>query len=235
MAKTASGLIKHMKALVAAKTPYVFGYKGQTVTGTGIKALAKAYKAIFTSSYIAKAMKFIGRKAVDCSGAISSYTGKLRGSASMRAAAVKVVVLKVGTTPPEACKGWVLWKDGHVGVYAGDNVAYEARGINYGCVKTKASTRGFTHALLLPEIEDDIEETPAKSSSKKTTKKVYARVVNVKTNLLMRAKPSLAGKVVNRLKNGTRVRVLSGGTTKYARIMYGDVKGYAARKYLKDE
>lgn len=72
------------------------------------------------------------------------------------------------------------------------------------------------------------------STTKTSEDKVYARV-NVNTILRMRAKPSIAGKVLRKLADNTRVRVLSGGTSKWERIMHGDVKGYVAKKYLKRE
>ena len=49
--------------------------------------------------------------------------------------------------------GVALRSDGHVGVYIGDGYAVEERGFNYGCVKTRVSSRNWTHWYKLPFID----------------------------------------------------------------------------------
>lgn len=53
---------------------------------------------------------------------------------------------------PEA-PGIALRSDGHVGVYIGGGYAVEERGFNYGCVKTRVSSRNWTHWYYLPFID----------------------------------------------------------------------------------
>ena len=49
--------------------------------------------------------------------------------------------------------GIALRFDGHVGVYVGNGYAVEERGFNYGCVKTKVSSRKWTHWYQLPFVD----------------------------------------------------------------------------------
>ena len=49
--------------------------------------------------------------------------------------------------------GVALRSDGHVGVYVGNGYAIEERGFSYGCVKTKVSTRKWTHWYQLPFVD----------------------------------------------------------------------------------
>lgn len=46
--------------------------------------------------------------------------------------------------------GVAVHSDGHVGVYVGNGYAVEARGFNYGVVKTKVASRKWTHWYRLP-------------------------------------------------------------------------------------
>lgn len=45
--------------------------------------------------------------------------------------------------------GVALRSDGHVGVYIGGGYVVEERGFNYGCVKTRVSSRNWTHWYTL--------------------------------------------------------------------------------------
>lgn len=75
---------------------------------------------------------------------------------------------KVATLPD--VPGVLLFSPGHVGVYIGDGYAVEARGFNYGVVKTKVSARSWTDWAYMPSsiLEYDtaegvtIEPEPAK-------------------------------------------------------------------------
>ena len=49
--------------------------------------------------------------------------------------------------------GVALRSDGHVGVYVGGGYAVEERGFSYGCVKTKVSSRKWTHWFQLPFVD----------------------------------------------------------------------------------
>ena len=55
-------------------------------------------------------------------------------------------------TLPEV-PGIALRFDGHVGVYIGGGYAVEERGFNYGCMRTKVSSRKWTHWYQLPFVD----------------------------------------------------------------------------------
>ena len=131
-------------------TNYVYGTKMEILDDVKLNILAKEYPSVFTTSYINKAKKFIGKECTDCSGLISAYTKKLLGSAQLYSSAKKR--MKIDTWKDWAV-GVVLWKSGHVGVYIGDGYVIEARGIDYGTVKTKITDRGWKYGLTFDYID----------------------------------------------------------------------------------
>lgn len=149
MAKvTKYDLVKHCESMLG--TPYVFGAKGEIMTQARINSLAASYPGTFTSTYICKAQKFIGRKCLDCSGLISDKTKLIRGSSQYKSTALECVPVSKIT---EKQYGWGLWTQGHIGVYVGNGYAIEARGIDYGTVKTVVKNRGFVYAIKLCDID----------------------------------------------------------------------------------
>ena len=88
----------------------------------------------------------------------------------------------------------------HTGVYVGDGYAVEARGHAYGVVKTKVSSRSWTHWAALPgvlngsetpvvapadEPKEDIEqtvETPGKTENKPQTESVVYDMKTLRIN-----------------------------------------------------
>lgn len=157
MGKTASGLIEHCKSKVG--TPYVFGAKGEVMTQSRINQLAKENPGTFTSAYKTKAAKFIGKRCTDCSGLISWYTGRVRGSWNYQETAEKSVDI---SRLNEAMAGWALWKPGHIGVYIGNGRCIEAKGINYGTIESKVSATAWQRVLKLRDI--DYTEVPEPES-----------------------------------------------------------------------
>jgi len=150
-------------------TPYVYGAKGAHGKFTQVRLnwLSKNYPGTFTKSYIAKAKKFIGKICCDCSGLISWYTGKEYGSSQLYSKASKRIPISQIKNIPI---GTVLWKQGHVGVYIGEvngvPMCVEAKGINYGCVKTKVSATKWKYGLLFPWITYGEVSSSVPSTSK---------------------------------------------------------------------
>ncbi|MEG1636134.1 MAG: peptidoglycan-binding protein [Cellulosilyticaceae bacterium] len=145
-------------------TPYVYGAKGADgiFTLARLNVLAASYGNIFTSSYMVKAKKLVGKICCDCSGLPSWFTKKVLGSYQLCSSATKRVTIDKITQAPV---GAILWKTGHVGVYIGDGFCVEAKGIDYGTVKSKVSDTHFTHWLLFEDYmeydlpTDKIEHT----------------------------------------------------------------------------
>ena len=149
---TGKGLAEHCRGKLG--TPYIYGAKGAygKLTISFLNSLIGSYKNVFTNTYIVQAKKYIGQICTDCSGLISWYTGKDIGSYQMYATAARKEPI---STVKQAPIGAVLWKSGHVGVKVDDAYCIEAKGINYGTVKTKITDTSFTHWLLFDYIDYD--------------------------------------------------------------------------------
>ena len=115
MSKTASGLIQHCKDKLG--TPYVYGAKGEVLTQAILDRLAWENPGTYTSTYKAKAAKYIGQHCTDCSGLISWYTGRIRGSYNYQDTAVE----RIGVDHlDESMVGWALLEAGtHRGIHRG--------------------------------------------------------------------------------------------------------------------
>lgn len=133
-------------------THYLYGYKGEIITAQKNTQLKKQYPGIWSNDYIKKANSWIGQYACDCSGLISWFTGIIRGSSQYKETATQIKKYNKGMDLSPYI-GWAAWRQGHIGIIVGPDDIAEARGINYGTVKTKASQRNFTHILKLCDID----------------------------------------------------------------------------------
>lgn len=145
---TSNGLIEFCKSKIG--TPYVYGAKGEVLTQAILDRLARENPGTYTSTYKAKAAKYIGQRCTDCSGLISWYTGILRGSYNYHDTATERVSVD---RLDETMVGWALWKPGHIGVYIGDGLCVEAKNINYGTIRSKVSATPWEKVLKLCDID----------------------------------------------------------------------------------
>ena len=139
MGLTGKGLVDFTNGKIG--TPYVYCAKGADGAFTQAKYdfLAKAYPTVFTNSYKRKIADkgLVGKVCTDCSGLITWYMGSTMGSAQLYSAAyARLPMSKLD----DFAIGTVLYKQGHVGVYAGKDangkpICIEAKGIDYGTVK----------------------------------------------------------------------------------------------------
>ena len=107
--------------------------------------------------------KWMGHRVTDCVGLIKSYSWfnpetltldyASNGMPDYGANQMYYSATKSGTidTLPEI-PGLALWCDGHIGVYIGGGQAIEARGTDYGVVKTNVADRSWTHWLQIAFI-----------------------------------------------------------------------------------
>lgn len=152
-------------AIGKINTPYVYGAKIQEgpLTQNKVDTMHRMYPTIVNDAYLRKivAKKLVGQVCVDCSGLIAGYTGKIIGSSQMYSSAKKKMDFKNFNS---FAKGVVLWRSGHVGIYAGLNskgVPYciEAKGIDYGTVATPVkATDKWKYGLTFDYIQYDYEE-----------------------------------------------------------------------------
>lgn len=88
---------------------------------------------------------------------------------------------KIATLPE--VPGVLLFSSGHVGVYIGNGYAVEARGFNYGVVRTKVASRSWTEWAYLPAsmleydtisgISTDNDTTSGSTANTSEEKKTY--------------------------------------------------------------
>lgn len=140
---------------------YVYGGQGETYS----QALAEKWteerrsvpKTRDRSTYfIADCARWYGRKVEDCSGlivnAIRTVIPKFGDRTANRF--IKTSCSETGgmAAMPETA-GIVLWKNGHIGVYVGDGWVIEARGTEYGVVKSKISTQPWKKWGYLKDVD----------------------------------------------------------------------------------
>lgn len=146
MTKTNKGLVEHAISLLGA--PYVYGCNGKLVTEEFIQAKAAQYPARYTPEYIARSRKGIGRVGYDCSAVIDTYVGIDKSANGWLDIAKEKG--EINTMPQEV--GVLVHMNQHVGVYIGDGYVVEARGVDYGVVKTKLSERAWRYWSKNPLI-----------------------------------------------------------------------------------
>ncbi len=161
--KTNLGLVAWVQKMLGQ--PYWWGTCCYPATASLLASKTKqypdSYKASRTARYKADIAK--GATVADCVGLIKGYywardDGKIiygldgrpdKGANSMFSAAkVKGPISALPETP-----GLLLYSPGHVGVYIGGGWAIEARGFDYGVVKTRVRDRKWTHFYRCPYIE----------------------------------------------------------------------------------
>ena len=141
------------------KTVYAKGGIGITLTKAEVDRLIKQYPA--NKNYIS--YKDVGKHACDCSGMIvgMAYDGwtPTRDPVWTRAHDWNDQMLHDRLTdtcdPKDAQPGMCLWKQGHVGLYIGNGIAFDsnAEKSGSGIHKRKVSDVKWTLAGKLPEIE----------------------------------------------------------------------------------
>lgn len=152
--KTGIGLRDY--AISKIGTPYFYGSKMNTLDEPFMALMNKLYPSKVTKSYMQKARNKgqVGKINVDCSGLIGAYREKQIGSSQLYSTAYKRMDIK---NVKDFAIGTTLWKSGHCGVYIGlENgipMCVEAKGINYGVIKSKVSDTKWTYGLTFSDID----------------------------------------------------------------------------------
>lgn len=197
MAKTNTGLVEFVKACIGR--PYIYGTFGQKVTKSLIDEKAKQYAKYMTAARVKKAKAdFIGKRADDCIGLIKNYLWASSPNANpvynskqdwgadttYNNAKVKGPI----STMPEI-PGICVCFSGHVGVYIGGGYVIEARGFNYGVVKTALKSRPWTnwykHPLITYETQTGANTgvtggNTDNTTAKKSVDEIAKEVINGK-------------------------------------------------------
>ena len=139
--------------------PYWFGTYGQFSSKKVLDEKRKSYPKYY------KAKDFenqFGYKVHDCSGLIkgymmspnneapAEYNAKYDINADTMINSCKITGT-VGNIPEVG--GLLVWRPGHVGIYIGNGIVIEARGHNYGVVRSVLKNRDFKKWGVLPFIQ----------------------------------------------------------------------------------
>ena len=188
MDKTTTGLVAYCKAQVGK--PYWYGTYGQnpTLELLEYKAYTQYPYPKYQSYTPARMQKFraqIGKfdRVHDCVGLIKGYLWSETPDSPPRVMPQQDVSangmlaaceIKGGMATFPKQPGALVFLSGHVGVYIGNGQVVEARGSDYGVVKTALTSRPWTHWGLCPWIEyhgapaqdRPAQEPPAKTPTK---------------------------------------------------------------------
>jgi len=139
---------------------YVFGTYGQTITQSIVDGKRNQYPVVFSEimsdgrTAYDHALEWIGGRAADCAGLMKAYLWwqddalgpKYAGYQDQTAniiynsATIKGDIRTIPNT-----HGVLVWRSGHIGVYIGNGEVIEARGVEYGVVRTRLSDRNWTN------------------------------------------------------------------------------------------
>ena len=181
---TGQGLVNHAKSLIG--TYYFYGSKLKILTESFMMSMHKAYPSIVTTQYCQKARQkgMVGKVCVDCSGLISSYTGKVLGSSQLYSQAYTRLPISQWQN---FANGTVVWRKGHVGIfYKEGNNAYviEAKGIDYGTVLSSFDSSKWTCGLTFSWINYDYQINLAPISTAKGVNPYKEPKINIKKNMM---------------------------------------------------
>ena len=181
MTKTNTGLVAYAKAQLGK--PYWYATFGNTASLSLLNYKTSQYPAMWNSKRISTAKsKHIGKRVHDCVGLIKGYLwSDTPSSAPVYNAAQDVSANgmysrckekgKINTIPE--LPGVLVFMDGHVGVYIGNGYVIEARGFEYGVVKTKLKNRPWVNWGKCPFITygsaNPTNETSGSTSASSTT------------------------------------------------------------------
>lgn len=171
--KTNTGLVAYAKAQLGL--PYWYGTFGQVATESLYNNRKKAYPSYY-KSWSDFPFQY-GKRVHDCVGLIKGYMWSdtptsvpnknyniLQDKSAAGMYSASKTKGQISTFPAHV--GQLVYKSSvktsaskihHVGVYIGDGYVIEAKGHEYGVVKTKFSGAGWTHWSQCPYIVDDTQ------------------------------------------------------------------------------
>ncbi len=169
----ASAMIAALRAHVG--DGYVYGTVGQECTIALLQAKQRQYGAAMGNGYYqlngdytnGDCARWLGKWVADCSGLIKAMRKQLSGvwrDVSAQGTYDQCPTSqrgKIKTMPKVPGCTVYMWDSkkgrmGHVGMYIGNGLVIEARGVKYGIVITKLAGRKWTHWGLLDYMEHDL-------------------------------------------------------------------------------
>ena len=157
---TSTGMMEFALKAWRSGWGYVYGTYGQNITQSVVDGKRSQYPGAFSEimsdgrTAYQHALEWIGVRAADCAGLLKAYlwwqddtlgikyvgTQDQSANTIYNSAAVKGDISTIPNT-----HGVLVWRSGHIGVYIGNGEVIEARGVEYGVVKTRLSDRNWTN------------------------------------------------------------------------------------------
>ena len=220
--KTAKGLVEYAQAQLGL--PYWYGTFGQKATAELYAAKKKQYPELYKSWNDFPTQ--YGKRVHDCVGLIKGYlwsdtttsTPKYNSSQDVSANGMLARCKENGSisSMPDI-PGVLVFMDGHVGVYIGGGFVIEARGHQYGVVKTALRSRPWKWWGKCPWIDyvetgkQDPDVVSVKGDSAGKVVSVKCRKVRLKSGTWnIRKLPSADSSVVTTVKGGSDLNVADG-------------------------
>lgn len=242
---TAAGIVKAVRRALEEGWGYVWGYDGTLYT----EADAKKHRAAGRSTpqqrdpatyWTEDCRKWFGKVCADCSGLIVWAIRQSTPAYSDRnSATFKNQFAKGGAIAsiPEI-PGLAVWRSGHIGIYMGNGDVIEARGTDYGVVKTRLAGRNFTHWGCIKDVDysDPGSENDDEASMNQVIPgRVLYGEVSGNCNLRSLPRATEEAKIHGVLPKGSRVLIRE--YSESWAIVLGFIDGvnkggYASTKYL---
>ena len=220
--KTAKGLVEYANAQLGL--PYWYGTFGQKATAELYAAKKKQYPELYKSWNDFPTQ--YGKRVHDCVGLIKGYlwsdtttsTPKYNSSQDVSANGMLARCKENGSisSMPDV-PGILVFMDGHVGVYIGGGFVIEARGHQYGVVKTALRSRPWKWWGKCPWIDygetgkQDPDVVSVKGDSAGKVVSVKCRKARLKSGTWnIRKLPSADSSVVTTVKGGSDLNVADG-------------------------
>lgn len=171
---TSEGLAKYCEQCLKLKATYLKGGLMRIITNKYLSQLQKLYPTWYTASRMEHYKPFVaeGYYGADCVGLIKSYimgglgAPKYTVEKDLSTTGMFNTAIEKGniSTLPNV-RGIVLYMDGHVGVYIGNDDVVECTwgSLGNGIIKSKLSQRKWTHWLKIkyikyPEITNTLDK-----------------------------------------------------------------------------
>ena len=148
--KTSSELMEHCEKALKENWQYVYGAKGRVYTKEEIIKLQERWGSDNVYDYDIENKG--GKICCDCSGLISSITGKIRNAQGYFDTAVEKKEISERNS---SMRGWAVWTKGHIGVYDGNDGYYAMNNSKANMVHNPLNPNSFTHIIKLCDINYD--------------------------------------------------------------------------------
>lgn len=186
--KTAAGLVAYAKSKVG--NPYWYGTFGQTASESLLQQKKAQYPKHYGDERLKQYRSQFGKQVYDCIGLIKGYVWTSDTSGKIVYRSNGLEDLSADDTLKYACKvkgsmstaldipGMLVFMSGHVGIYIGNGEVIEARGFNYGVVKTKLKDRKWTSWGLLDCLDYRSIDINGDGRVNELDFNLYAKIVN---------------------------------------------------------